>query len=220
MLMVAVALIAMTVGSMAEGLGVGVNVGTLGIGVEATLGVSDQLNVRFAGNFASIELSELVETEDNVDAAAEEIDLTLDLQTLGAIADWHVFDGTFRISAGAMLNNNEVTMSAAVGESVEVGDTTYTVSSLDGSVTFGDIAPYVGIGWGNALDDSGNWTFAMDIGVLLQGSPEVELAATASNAALQNALNADLEKEAQTIEDDVEGITMYPVISLGFAYRF
>ena len=55
---------------------------------------------------------------------------------------------------------------------------------------------------------------------MLQGNPEITLVATASDPGLQAALNADLEKEIEELEDDLEGFSLYPVISIGLAYRF
>jgi len=211
--------LALSASGVMAGAAVGVKIGTLGLGAEATLGLTEKTNLRIGINSASIDLSALAETDDEVEDA-EEIELTLDLSSVAALFDWHCFGGSFRLTGGALLNNNEATMEASVDESVEIGDSTYTVSSLDGTVSFGDIAPYIGIGFGNAVDEEGRLTFAFDLGIMFQGSPEVEITATASNPALQNALNADLDKEAQTIEDDTEGLTIYPVISLGLAYSF
>ena len=202
---------------------VGVKIGTLGLGVEGTLKLNDNFNLRGGGNFASIDLSGLVEGDDeDGDGAgdAEEVDLELDLQTFAALLDWHVWDGGFRLTVGGMVNNNEVSISADLNEKVEVGDSEYSVDSFNGTVDFSQIVPYLGIGYGNAVDEAGRLTFAFDLGVMLQGNPEVELTATASDPGLQAALNADLAVEAQDIEDDVEGISLYPVVSIGLAYSF
>jgi len=111
-------------------------------------------------------------------------------------------------------------MSVDLNETVEVGDKTFVISALDGSVGFGAVAPYFGIGCGNAVSKSGRLRFAFDLGVMFQGSPEVDLTATASDPGLQSELNAELEKEVKEIEDDVKDIKLYPVISLGLSYRF
>jgi len=57
-----------------------------------------------------------------------------------------------------MINNNEVGMSADVSESIEIGDKEYAITSLAGAVTFGSFAPYLGIGYGNAVDEAGRLT--------------------------------------------------------------
>ena len=219
---VALMLCVSTVSVLAE-VAVGVKVGTLGMGVEGTVGLDKKFNLRVGGNFASIDLSSLIEDddldEDSV-VSAEDIQLELDLETLAAMLDWHVWGGGFRLTAGGMLNNNEMTVSADVDEKVEIGDTSYSVDSLAGSVSFTQVVPYFGIGYGNAVDEDGHFTFAFDLGVMLQGNPEVEITATASDPSLQAALNADIASEIDEIEDDTEGLSLYPVISIGLAYRF
>ena len=219
---VALMLCVSTVSVLAE-VAVGVKVGTLGMGVEGTVGLDKKFNLRVGGNFASIDLSSLIEDddldEDSV-VSAEDIQLELDLETLAAMLDWHVWGGGFRLTAGGMLNNNEMTVSADVDEKVEIGDSSYSVDSLAGSVSFTQVVPYFGIGYGNAVDEDGHFTFAFDLGVMLQGNPEVEITATASDPSLQAALNADIASEIDEIEDDTEGLSLYPVISIGLAYRF
>jgi hypothetical protein len=219
---VALMLCVSTVSVLADA-AVGIKIGTLGIGVEATAGLSEHFNLRVGGNFASLDLSELVEDDDldeDSTVDVEDITLELDLESLAGMLDWHVWGGGFRFTAGGMLNNNEVTVSADVTETVVIGDNKYTVSSFDGKVSFTQIVPYFGIGYGNAIDEDGHFTFAFDLGVMLQGNPEVELAATASDPSLQAALNADIATELEELEEDTDFLSLYPVISIGLAYRF
>jgi hypothetical protein len=219
---VALMLCVSTVSVLADA-AVGVKVGTLGIGVEGTVGLDEKFNLRVGGNFASVDLSDMIDDddldEDSV-VSAEDIQLELDLETLAAMLDWHVWGGGFRLTAGGMLNNNEMTVSADTDEKVEIGDSSYSVDALAGSVSFTQVAPYFGIGYGDAIDEDGHFTFAFDLGVMLQGNPEVEITATASDPTLQAALNADIASEIEEIEDDTEGLSLYPVISIGLAYRF
>jgi hypothetical protein len=219
-----VVLFASSVLVMAGGVGLGLKVGTLGVGVEGTVGLSQRTHLRLGGNALSVDLSSFAEDEDDDEdvegSTAEDIDFELDLETFAALIDFHPWDSGFRITAGAILNNNEITMSAGLNESVEIGDREYTVSSLDGSVAFSEVAPYVGIGYGNALDENGRWTVAFDLGVMFHGSPEIELTATASDPSLQDALNADIATEIADIEDDTDSFSYYPVLSLGLAFRF
>jgi len=62
-----------------------------------------------------------------------------------------------------------------------------------------------------------------DLGVLLQGDPNVTLAAngTAVNDPLiQDAFQASLDAEISALEDDMSDFKAYPVISLSFVYNF
>lgn len=78
-----------------------------------------------------------------------------------------------------------------------IGNTVYTsaqVGALNGKLDFDKVAPYVGIGWGNPFGKSSRWSISLDLGTMLQDSPNVELNANgllASNAAFM----ADLNRE-------------------------
>jgi len=80
------------------------------------------------------------------------------------------------------------------------------------------VAPYVGIGWGNAVDEESNWHFDFEIGALYQGTPTATLSATgaASNAALASSIAAE---QAQ-LRDALKNFKWYPVLASGITYRF
>lgn len=201
----------------AEGVGLTAKAGTLGMGADLTLGLASRLNARAGINALSYEFDVGGEGEDG---DAEEIQSELDWQSIMAVLDWHPWAGGFRLSGGLVLNNNEILLSADVNESIEIGDREYTVSDLTGKVTFDDVVGYVGIGYGNAVGENGRWHFALDLGVMFQGVPEVTIEATASDSALQNMLNADIERETEDFEEDLEAFDMFPVLSIGISYKF
>jgi hypothetical protein len=217
---------AATVACGAEGeMGLGVKLGSLGIGVDYTIGVNEKLNVRVVGNFFSytyddFEFDEDDEDEPAIDEVGDEIEVTLDLMSLGAIADWHPWANGFRLSAGAFYNGNEVDLSVTSDQEVEIDEVDYDISRLDGKISFGAFAPYVGIGWGNAAEADQRWSFVFDLGLMLQGSADITLTATTSDPALQNQLNAAIDNEIEDLEDDVEDYTVYPVLALGASYTF
>ncbi|MFM7372109.1 MAG: hypothetical protein ACKO2Z_30855, partial [Sphaerospermopsis kisseleviana] len=89
------------------------------------------------------------------------------------------------------------------------GDTVKAKISLPNSV-----APYLGIGWGNAVKSGNRWGFSANLGVMFAGSPKVELTAPAY------ILAADVEAERKQLEDDLDWLNIYPVLSLGLSYQF
>jgi len=189
---------------------------TLGYGLDVTFGLASQINTRLGINMFNFEPDV---DDDEGNGEAEEIDVELNWQTIPVLFDWHPWSENFRFTLGAVVNNNEAVLSADIGESVEINDQVYTVSDLDGKITFDPVVPYVGLGWGNAVRGS-RVKFAFDLGVMFQGEPEVELNATASNAALQGPLDEALEAEKAELEDDLEPFNMYPVISFGISVAF
>lgn len=189
-------------------------INTLGLGVEGTARILPKLNARLGINYYRYTYDE---EEDDVD-----YDVDLNLFSGSALLDWHPFAGTFRISGGLLLNKNELEMDARPNEPVEIGDQEYAASevgTLSGDLDFRSVAPYVGIGWGNAVGEDKRWGFVCDLGIVYQGSPDADLEATgpiASDATFQ----ADLAREEENLEDDFEFLKYYPVISFGISYKF
>lgn len=196
----------------AGGVGVTVKVGTLGVGGEATIGINDYLGVRLGGAGFGWKGSRAVD-EGTING-------DLELLTYSALVDVHPFGGGFRLSGGGMLNKNKVKLQADLDEPVELDGRDFSLSDLHGEVTFAELAPYLGIGYGNAVGADGRWHFACDFGVMFQGSPEVSAGATASDPALQPAVDEALANEVADIQDDADAFRYYPVISVGISYRF
>ncbi len=95
-------------------LGIGVGLGTLGIGLEVATPVAEKLNVRGILSGATFNLS-------GTDSG-NEYNYNLTIHALGAVADYHVFDGGFRLSGGLLINGNGIDMTAksAAGEDYEI----------------------------------------------------------------------------------------------------
>ncbi|MCK5851218.1 MAG: hypothetical protein KAH23_09910, partial [Kiritimatiellae bacterium] len=193
-----------------------VKLGTLGYGADVTFDMTELYNFRVGFNMFSYEPD--ISGDDEEDGP-EDIQLELDWQTIAASFDLHPWENGFRFTAGLIINNNEIILTAEAGEEVEINDRSYRVADLQGSVTFDQLAPYLGIGFGNAIDREGRWSFAMDLGVMFQGSPEVDITAHVLGGD-QAALDAALEEEEKEIEDDISGLNIYPVLSFGVSFRF
>lgn len=202
--------------SEAGGVAVGVKGGTLGAGMELNYPISSRITINVGINKYS---SSTTDTTDGID-----YDVDLDLQTIALLANFHPFAGSFRITAGAMLNSNELNMtSTPSGLNYNIGGTDYAVSDvgiLKATVNFKKIAPYAGIGFGHSA--SSGFGFMFDVGVLMQGEPQVDLSTQGGTPAVNQspAFLASLEQEEANAEDDIKGFTMYPVVSAGVNYRF
>ena len=83
---------------------------------------------------------------------------------------------------------------------------------MNGVVDFKSTAPYFGVGWGNATN--GRFGLALDLGVVLQGIPQVSLTATGLVSSDPNFVQ-ELNREVQELENDISAFKYYPVISLG-----
>lgn len=163
--------------------------------------------------------SSSTDTTDGID-----YDVDLDLQTIAVLANFHPFAGSFRFTAGVMINSNELGMTARPsGLTYDIGGTLYPVADvgiLKAAVDFKRMAPYAGIGFGHSA--SSGLGFTLDIGVLMQGEPQVDFSTAGGTPAVNQsaAFLADLAAEEANAEDDIKGFTMYPVISAGLNFRF
>ena len=193
-------------------IGVTAKVGTLGVGADLTLNMGPYFNLR--GGYNGIVLNQTV----NLDEA--KVDSELNWQTIPILLDWYPAGGGFRISAGAVINNNKIILSATPGDTIKLEGTDYEVESLDGEISFNQLSWYAGIGSGNAVGKDGRVHFACDFGVMFHGAPQAEATATAGSAALQAMLNADLQDELVKFEEDAKPFAFYPVISFGISFGF
>lgn len=196
------------------GLAISGKASTLGLGGELTTAVTSNVNARVGINAFNVDFE---------DKAKEvEYDVGLDLYSFSALLDWHIFNSSFRVSGGVLVNQNELSLYAKPANSVIIGEDEYEpeqIGTLTGGVDFEDIAPYVGIGWGNALDSSKRWGFTCDFGVAYTRSPRISLSADGLLAD-DPGFQADLAREKGDIEDKLRPFKFYPVISLSLFYRF
>lgn len=189
---------------------------TLGLGVEAGYSVSDHFGVRLGGYAFS--LSQDGE-ESGIDYEGD-----LDLANVGAYLDWRPFGGAFRVSGGWFATDNSLESIGKpdAGGTYEIGGVTFTeaeVGTLKGTAELGSSAPYLGLGWAWGLADGG-LAFSLDLGVLFQDSPDIELTSTGGTLSGEDALQDALADEEAQLEDDLDQYDLYPVLSFGVLYRF
>ena len=187
---------------------------TLGVGAEVTTRITSNINLRFGANAFSYDYSD---KESDI-----EYDFDLDLLSGSVLLDWYPFHGGFRLSGGVLVNQNELDMEAKPTLSYTIGSKTYTsdeVGTLEGSMDFKAVAPYAGIGWGNAVGKNKKLGFLFDLGVVFQGSPDVELVA---NGLLtpDPTFQADLAREEQDLKDELDKYKYYPLVAFGINNKY
>ena len=149
-------------------------------------------------------------------------DATLSLNTYYLTGNFRFPLSPFRLTAGAFANNNEVRMASQEMSGYPIGDNDIPylpaeVGTLQSVTTFDGIAPYVGAGFDFDLFDRVG--LSLDFGVLWQGDPMVSMTATGLLAQDPGFL-ADLEVERQQLENEMEDLKAYPVVSIGFNFNF
>ena len=186
----------------------GLKAGTTGLGVEASYPLNDMFNLR--AGVSGFALSRDF-TEEGI-----KYDANVRLLSANLLADWHPFRGSFRLSAGGVLNFNQVEGKAS-GDLL-IDDTTYP-ASLTATVDWNMFAPYIGLGWGNAVR-RGPVSWMTDFGVVFTGSPNVKLKGTVNNSSMQAAFDNDLRREEAALKSQLKDLSFFPVASVGLSFRF
>ena len=192
--------------------GVGLKAGTLGLGLEASWQPLPYLEIRLGGN--------AYDYDDDSNMADIDYEATLNLETFYGTANFHFPVSPMRVTAGVFSNGNELLMINDDGQDKNIGGITYPgagVGTLTSATTFSSTAPYLGIGFDFTL--AGKLGMNLDLGVLWQGDPEVTLDASGTFSG-NPAFDATLELERQQLEDEMSDYKAWPVLSLGFVYKF
>jgi len=216
----------------ASKVGVGVKMSLLGIGVEAAIPVTYRTNVRAGFNTFSYSRGF---TNDGTNYAA-----SLTFRSFETHFDWFPFGGGFHLSPGAMLyNGNQIKATATVPgtQSFTLGGTTYTSDPSNpiggtGKIGFNSAAPLFTLGWGNLVSRKENKhiSIPVELGVMFQGSPKATLN-LAGNVCDANGLNchnvagdttfqSNVIAQQNKLNNDMSFFKVYPIISVGFGYKF
>ena len=211
---------AMLVANSAQAdVGVSADIGTTGFGLHLSAPLQENLNARIGVNYLHYSY--------NGNTSDVDYDFKLKLTSLEALLDWFPTQSQFRVSAGLVYNGNKID---ATGKSNNNGTytlngNTYNASNagrLDGKVDFRKVAPYLGIGWGNALANDKGWGFTSDLGVLFQGAPKTSLTNSGCTfSSIQCAqLATDVAAENVKLRDKADSFKFYPVVRIGVSYKF
>jgi hypothetical protein len=193
------------------------DLGTTGLGLHLTAPLAAKLNARVGLNYASYSY--------DGNTSDVEYDFKLKLATVDALLDYHPFDSGFRVSGGVVYNGNKIEANAKPKNGTyTLNGRTYPsalVGKLDGNIDFRKAAPYLGIGWGNAVQAAG-WGFGMDLGVTFQGSPKTALtnSGCTAPALVCTQIASDVATENAKLADEVKDFKLYPVVRVGVSYRF
>jgi hypothetical protein len=196
------------------------DVGSTGVGFHVVVPMETYLNGRFGVNYVRHDFDK---TSGGVD-----YDIKGKLQTFDVLFDWYLTEGSsFHLTGGLVYNGNKFNAKAkpnGLGGFTLNGHayTAADVGLLTGRIDYRKAAPYLGIGWGNALARSSRWTTNIDLGVFYQGNPNVQLASvgcTVSNTVCKTLAN-DVAVERLRLRDDVDALKVYPVVRASIGYQF
>ncbi|HEX5537621.1 MAG TPA: hypothetical protein VFX27_10535 [Sphingobium sp.] len=201
-------------------LSVGITGGTLGIGPEIGYRLSKNFGVRANASFLSI--------SHNIDSDNITYDGKVKLQSGGAMVDVYPFGGGFRVSGGVRINGNKARgIGTPTGGTFDINGTSYDATTLVTSVRadtdIEDVAPALTLGYGGGT--SSGLIFGVEAGALFQGSVKIKPLTISGTCATSTAgpcanIAADLEAERQSVNDDIDGYKVYPILQVTVGYRF
>ncbi len=210
------ALLAISTASAADSEGnmaAGIRISTQGAGFEVARRLGDSTAVRVGLNYTNIDFSSV---QAGIDYQAD-----FEFKSANLFLDYYPGNGPFRLTGGLVIDKNNASVVALPGISYDIGDLTFTdaeVGTLQGSVSFNDVTPYLGIGLGNPFR-GGKWTFTVEAGAYLINPPAV-LTSTGGTLSNDPTLLAELEREVTDLNNDMDSLPVWPVIGFTLTRRF
>jgi hypothetical protein len=195
------------------------DLGTTGAGLHLVAPISASLNGRVGANYMHHAFTEK--------SGSIHYDIEGKLQTVDFLLDYYpIANSALRLTTGALYNGNRFA-AKVVGNgtsNITVNGTTYNimqVGAVHGDIAFRKAAPYLGIGWGNALAPAREWHFSADLGAFYQGKAQVKNLVNegcSASVTVCTAFGSDLQVEKARFEADSD--PYYPVLRVGVSYRF
>jgi hypothetical protein len=206
---------------------VGFRAGTLGTGIEIATPLAGRINLRSGFNFFAF--------TDPFSIDGVGYNARLHLQSSQTTLDWFV--GRFHISPGFLYFKSGMSAPVSVGpgQTFVLGTQTF-LNSVDDPVSGSSsviyprtFAPLLLFGYGNLLPRSGeHLSLPIEVGVAYTGPPQISVAlngtACVTDGCVNFSQNADAQKflkqEIQILNDDLKHYPVFPIVSVGLAYRF
>lgn len=192
----------------AQRLGIGARVGTLGLGAEAAIGMSDRVVVRGGVGITPLEPS----------MRLSDVDLAFELPTWYHVGIDLYLNGAMRLGGGLLFKGDDPRLTAEFTTDQDLGGQTFTpqeIGTLIGVIDSRDRVPYALIGFGKHTAP-GVGLF-VDFGVAFLGAPSFRLSTEGGTLADDSGpLRAALDTEAEQFEDDAGTyLEFWPILSLG-----
>ena len=224
---------------------IGVKAGTTGVGFDIATPLNRHLNLR--GGAAFFGYSASIVTDDgyqvNGDLKFKNVSAMLDYYPMGG--SFRISPGVIVYNG----NGLDATATVAAGSTFSLGDVDY-ISATDKPVNgtmdlkFGNkVAPALTVGWGNMIPRhlGQHWSVPFEIGFEYISDPKITLnlagyacptnpapvgACTSTNLLYAQNLATDptaqgnTRKEESDLNSDISPLKVYPIITIGLAYKF
>ena len=208
---------------------IGLKAGTLGIGLDVAMPLSDHFSLRGNVNGFKYDFTDVI--NDALPAGAIDFGTVtggdMELLTAGILVDYFPWQTGLRVSAGAYYNANKFTITGDATTGITINNTIYpntAINSATATLEFDNLAPYLGLGWGSDTRTKG-WGVSFDLGVMYHGTPQGTLTVD-TKATITAAETATLTPGLVTANNDIATeldkteFKFYPVIMIGLTYSF
>lgn len=195
----------------AQAVGFGGRVGTLGLGGEIAVDLTDRVVAR--GGVGVVPYDPTLTFGD--------LDVTLTLPTVYNVGVDLYVTGAMRIGGGVLFRSSDPEVTGTFTAPQQIGGTTFTpeeLGTLRGVFDASDRAPYVLVGFGRHTQ-RGSGLF-IDLGVAFVGEPDVRLGTSGGTLSDDtDPLRSALDAEAAEFEEDMRGyLRLWPILSIGFRF--
>jgi len=211
--------------------GAGVKVSTLGVGAEVAARVLWRANLRAGFNVLGYSRT--------FDKDGISYNGHLAFRTVEGHFDIFPWAGNFHVGPGVIAYIGDPIKARAVvpgGQTFTLGGVTYSSDSsaptnASGKIDFNQVAPVVTFGFGNLVPrrKSKRFSVPVEFGVAFQGSPKATLGLSGNvctteggcvNAATDPNVQANVLSEQNKINNSMSFFKVYPIMSVGFGYKF
>jgi hypothetical protein len=214
--------------------GLAFTAGSGGIGIQLATPLAQHFNLRANASYFSY--------YGNFNSDGLYLDGRIQLRQVNTSIDWFPFHNGFHISPGVTLDNrNDVhtLINVPGGQTFDLGDDTYTSdygNPVNGTASFSfgnKIAPSLTVGWGNLIPrNGGHFSVPVELGVQYIGTPLIAFNLQGSACDQSNPPEcgpiedpsgsgpADIQAQTAKINNDIRPLRFFPILSVGFGYRF
>ena len=225
-------------------------ISTLGLGGHVVTRIIPQINARVGINTFSLGLDDLVDTDIDYEADLNlfNVSTLVDVHPFknsGFRLSSGLIFANNNLEASADATDTVVDeleeQSDLDEDTIERLRNINDLANLDADVDItNSVSPYLGIGGGNAVGKNKGLGFWWNLGVVFGGSPSVDLDTDVAIAEVraefegdtssenveriieetQAAVDEVIDDEEEDIEDELDFVKIYPVLSLGISYQF
>lgn len=199
------------------GISAGAKLSTLGWGLEANYNLHPQFSAGLSFNW----WQDVNKSQKTYVSGATK---TFVSKAYGLMLHWHPKPHGLRVTAGIFKNDREVRYNIPNVNTGASASLEYTINGegfwgsqigeVTGTSTYPSFAPYLGVGYDHHISEA--FGLVAELGLLVQGAPDLVLSASTNNSSV----NSALQNEARAFKQDIEWLQNYPVLGLGVYYCF